>query len=78
MARLVLDATPLSHFTQAGLLDLLAELLRGFDCVTTSPVLQELTKGAGGFPVLRDVSQLSRLTMVDCISLERFTCSRST
>lgn len=53
-----------------GLLELLVELVAVFDCVTTSPVRQELADGAGAFSVLRDVEQLDWMTIVDCISLE--------
>lgn len=70
MAKLVLDSTPLNHFTRAGRLELLVKLLDEFDCYTTSPVRQELALGAGPSSVLEDVKELDWLTIVDCISLE--------
>ena len=52
---LVLDATCLSHFARAERLDVLRDLLIGWECWTTRTVLEELEHGTAAHPLLRDV-----------------------
>jgi predicted nucleic acid-binding protein len=65
----VLDTSPLAHFARAGELDTLANLLKGFRCVTTKAVAGELRNGITKHPELRLAEDVQWISIVPCDDL---------
>jgi predicted nucleic acid-binding protein len=70
---LVFDNSPLSHFARAAQLDLLASLVRGHDCVTTSEVRTELLTGTAEHPELANALALPWLRTVELTDITELT-----
>jgi predicted nucleic acid-binding protein len=68
--RLVFDTMVLNHFAIADRLDVLADLVAGRPCATTTVVWEELRVGAASRPELAAVSQLEWLQLVPLDRLE--------
>lgn len=66
---IVLDASPLIHFARAHELSALADLLKGFECVTTRAVLDELGDGVERYPELDGALGADWISTVACDSL---------
>lgn len=58
---LVFDTTCLSHFARADRLDVLHDLLVGYECHTTQVVREEIRSGLTAYPRLRDALELDWL-----------------
>jgi predicted nucleic acid-binding protein len=69
--RLVFDTTCLSHFARADRLDVLADLLTGFESFVPHVVREEIRDGATRYPELRQVLSVEWLRIVPLDSLER-------
>lgn len=61
---LIFDTVVLSHFALAERLDVLASLVAGRPCATTTVVLEELRAGAEQYPVLANVSELEWVRVI--------------
>lgn len=64
MPAIVLDTSPLSHFSRAKHLDTLAALTADYDCFVTRAVIDELDRGTALHPRLSDATRLEWLTVV--------------
>lgn len=62
--RLVFDTMVLNHFALAERLDVLAHLVTGWPCATTTLVWEELRVGAAEHPAVAAVQQLEWLQLV--------------
>ncbi|MBI3687919.1 MAG: hypothetical protein HY241_11405 [Actinobacteria bacterium] len=67
---LVFDTSPLNHFARAGELGTLRNLVKGFACVTTRAVIDELRKGAERHAEIGDALDLEWIEVVTCDGLD--------
>lgn len=70
MQVLAFDASPLNHFARAGELPTLEQLVRGFRCIVTEAVHEEIRKGVRRHSELAAVEQLPWLETVALQSLD--------
>jgi predicted nucleic acid-binding protein len=61
---LIFDTVVLNHFALAERLDVLASLVAGRPCATTTVVLEELRAGAGQHPALTNASELEWVRVI--------------
>jgi len=70
MPVLVFDTSPLSCFTRADRLGLLKQLTDGFERVTTTAVMDEISNGCALYPVLEQALSLSWMKVVPVDGLD--------
>ena len=73
MPTLILDTTVLSCFARSGNLEILRSLASEHTVVTTPSVIEELRRGSGDHPSLRDACALPWLEVVRLETIEELT-----